>query len=303
VITAAPSEVRGNRQGSVARARRLAARRRPPAEAALNPAGGSADARSGESAREGTTVDAIAGLGFGAFFVSSLAIGLRLVWLARRNRGLPELLIGLGILGIGPAGFATTVFAMLLGAGRPGAVFAALMTAQLAISIGAVAAYVFTWKVFRPDSGPARAAVFAAAALFAVAFAGRLAAGSYTLPLRLDAWSLLSSANVIACLLWGSFESLRYHARMRRRARLGLADPVLANRFLLWGLGIGSAGVGSLVGNVAMIATGSGPGDLDGLTLSNSLFGLASAVLMWIAFLPPAAYRRWLEARAAAATR
>jgi hypothetical protein len=32
----------------------------------------------------------------------------------------------------------------------------------------------------------------------------------------------------------------------------------------------------------------------DWLTLSNSLFGLAAAVLMWIAFLPPTAYRRWI---------
>ena len=245
----------------------------------------------------------IAGLGFGAFFVSSLAIGIRLVWLARRNRGLPELLIGLGILGIGPAGFAMTVFALLLGEARPGLVFAALVTAQLAITAGAVAAYVFTWKVFRRESRWARAAVLAAAAGFAVAFSGRLAAGSYVLPLRLDAWSHLSSANLIACMLWGSFESLRYHARMRRRVRLGLADPVIANRFLLWGLGIGAAGVGSAIGNVAMIATGSGLGELDGVTLSNSMFGLASAVLMWIAFLPPAGYRRWLEARAAAVSR
>jgi hypothetical protein len=246
-------------------------------------------------------VNPVAGLGFGAFFVASLAIGLRLVWLARRNRGLPELLIGLGILGIGPAGFALTVFALLLGEGRPGLVFAALATAQLAITGGALAAYVFTWQVFRRESPWVPAAVLVAAALFAVAFGGRLAAGSFSLPLRVDAWSHLSSANMIACMLWGSFESLRYHARMRRRVRLGLADPVLANRFLLWGLGIGAAGVGSLIGNVAMIATGSGLGELDGVTLSNSMFGLASAVLMWIAFLPPARYRRWLEARAAAA--
>ena len=242
-------------------------------------------------------------LGFGAFFVSSLAIGLRLVWLSRRNRGLPELLIGLGILGIGPAGFALTVIAMLVGAGRPGPVFAALATAQIAISAGAVSAYVFTWQVFRRDAAWARAAVIAAAAVFAAAFVGRLLTGSYALPLRLDSWSLVSSTNVIACLLWGSFESLRYHGIMRRRVRIGLADPVLANRFLLWGLGIGAAGLGSLIGNVAMLATGSGLGDLDGVTLSNSLFGLTSAVLMWIAFLPPAAWRRWIHARAAAASR
>jgi hypothetical protein len=239
-------------------------------------------------------------LGFAAFFVSSLAIGLRLVWLARRNRGLPELLIGLGILGIGPAGFALMVFAMLLGEARPGLVLAVLATAQLAIAGGATSAYVFNWTVFRRDSAWARAVVGVAGLAFAATFLGRFATGSYTLPLRLDVWTHLSSANVIVCLLWGSFESLRYYGLMRRRVRLGLADPLLTNRFLLWGLGIGCAGLGSLIGNVVMLVTGTVIGELDGITLSNSLFGLASAVLMWIAFLPPAAYRRWIEARASA---
>ncbi len=239
-------------------------------------------------------------LGFGAFFVSSLAIGIRLVWLARRNRGLPELLIGLGILGIGPAGFALMVFAMLLGETRPGLVLVTLATAQLAIAAGAVSAYVFSWTVFRRDSALVRSVVVVAAVAFAATFIARFATGSYTLPMRLDLWTQLSSVNVIVCLLWGAFESLRYYGLMRRRVRLGLADPVVANRFLLWGLGIGSAGLGSLIGNGVMIATGTVMGELDGLTLSNSLFGLASAVLMWIAFLPPAAYRRWIETRASA---
>jgi hypothetical protein len=246
-------------------------------------------------------MQAVIALGFGAFFVSSLAIGLRLVWLARRNRGLPELLIGLGILGIGPAGFALMVLAMLFGEGRPGFVFAALATAQLAVAGGSIAAYVFNWTVFRRDSAWARALVFVGAAVFAVAFVGRLADGSYALPMRLDGWNHLSSSNLVVCMLWGSFESLRYYGLMRRRQRLGLADPVLTNRFLLWGLGIGSAGVGSLIGIVVMLWTGYAMDELDGLTLSNSLFGLAAAVLMWVAFLPPPAYRRWLEGRAAGA--
>jgi hypothetical protein len=125
----------------------------------------------------------------------------------------------------------------------------------------------------------------------------------FALPLRMDPWMHLSSANVIVCLLWGAGESLRYWAMMRRRVRLSLADPVLANRFLLWGLGIGAAGVGSLIGNVAMTVTGRAMAELDGVTLSNSMFGLASAVLMWVAFLPPAAYRSWIEARARASAR
>lgn len=245
-------------------------------------------------------MQAVIALGFGAFFVSSLAIGIRLVWLAHRNRGLPELLIGLGILGIGPAGFALMVAAMGF-QNRPGVAFVCLAAAQLAIAVGAMSAYVFNWTVFRRDAVWARAVVLVAAALFAACFLGRFAAGSYTLPMRLDFWTQLGSFNMIACMMWGSLESLRYYGIMRRRARLGLADPLLTNRFLLWGLGIGSAGVGSLIANVVMLVRGTAMVELDGLTLSNSLFGLTSAVLMWVAFLPPEAYRRWIASRAATA--
>ena len=245
-------------------------------------------------------MQAVVAFGFGAFFVSSLAIGIRLVWLAHRNRGLPELLIGVSILGIGPAGFALMVGAMGL-QDRPGAALVCLAAAQLAIAIGAMSAYVFNRTVFRPDAAWARAVIWIAALLFAVCFFGRFAVGSYTLPMRLDFWTEIGSFNMIGCMMWGAFESLRYYGIMRRRARLGLADPLLTNRFLLWGLGIGSAGFGALIANVVMIARGSAMTELDGLTLSNSMFGLTAAVLMWIAFLPPAFYRRWIAARAAAA--
>ncbi|MFK7894917.1 MAG: hypothetical protein AB8G23_03725 [Myxococcota bacterium] len=41
--------------------------------------------------------------------------------------------------------------------------------------------------------------------------------------------------------LWGFCEALRYYAQMRRRLTLGLADPVVANRFLPSGMAL-SAG-------------------------------------------------------------
>jgi hypothetical protein len=244
---------------------------------------------------------ALIGLGFGAFFLSSLAIGIRLLLLARSNRRLPELLIGLGILGIGPAGFACMVFAMLVAPAHPTLGAVMLGAALVATGIGAVSAYVFTWTVFRRDDVWAKWLVVVAAAICVVVFLGRLATGGFVLPMHIDFWFHANSINITACLLWGSAESLRYYTMMRRREAIGLADHLVTNRFLLWGLGIGAAGVGSLISVGVVMATGSAMHELDGLTLSNSLFGLASAVLMWIAFLPPAAYRRWIEARAASA--
>lgn len=34
--------------------------------------------------------------------------------------------------------------------------------------------------------------------------------------------------------LWSATEAFLYHDRMRHRSALGLADPIVANRFLLW---------------------------------------------------------------------
>ncbi|MCH7709788.1 MAG: hypothetical protein IH884_14975, partial [Myxococcales bacterium] len=51
-------------------------------------------------------------IGFGAFFVSSLAIGIRLRQLARRTAQISELLIGIGVLCIGPIGCGLSMLAL-----------------------------------------------------------------------------------------------------------------------------------------------------------------------------------------------
>jgi hypothetical protein len=84
---------------------------------------------------------------------------------------------------------------------------------------------------------------------------------------------------------------------MRRRLRLGLADPAVTNRFLLWGIGAGSAGVGSAVGIVASIVQGPPTDGFSWVMLSSSLHGLVAAVAMWLAFLPPAAYVKMIVRR------
>ena len=51
-------------------------------------------------------------VGFLTFFVVALTVGIRLLLLWGRTRQLPELLMGIGVLGIGPVGFGC----MLVGA-------------------------------------------------------------------------------------------------------------------------------------------------------------------------------------------
>ena len=238
-------------------------------------------------------------VGFLAFFFVSLAVGVRLLLLFRRTRQLPELLIGIGVLGIGPVGFGLSMGGALLLERRPDLGALLLGTASLAASVGVVAKLTFNWRVYHPEATLARAATVLGALVLAVCFAVKLREG-FSHGLAVDLTYYLRVFVQIGALLWGAGEALRYHALMRRRVRIGLADPVVANRFLLWGIGAGAAGVGSLVGTVAQLATGVSVRDAGWVMVSSSLHGLVSAIALWLAFLPPRAFREYVKARAAA---
>jgi hypothetical protein len=239
--------------------------------------------------------------GFLAFFVVALVVGVRLVLLAGRTRQLPELLMGVGVLGIGPLGFGGLVAALELDARGLSGAHPAAALASLAMSLGIAAKYVFNWRIYRSTSRlAALAALGGVAAVSATLVLEGAATGFSPRAWMGPGWHWLRQVLQVGCLLWGACEALRYGALMRRRQRLGLADPLVTNRFLLWGVGAGAAGLGSAIGTAVQIATGQSALDLPWLTLSSSLHGLVAAVALWLAFVPPAAYRRWIAARAAA---
>ena len=62
---------------------------------------------------------ALVWIGFLAFFVVSFVVGVRLLLLWRQTRQLPELLIGTGVLGIGPVGFGALMVGSALAAKQP----------------------------------------------------------------------------------------------------------------------------------------------------------------------------------------
>ncbi len=90
-------------------------------------------------------------------------------------------------------------------------------------------------------------------------------------------------------ITWAGVESIRYFGLLRKRLALGLADPIVADRFRLWGLAILSAD--------AITVFGIGF-NLMGQTITSSPigavlvggFGLATGACLWLAFIPPQAY-------------
>jgi hypothetical protein len=174
-------------------------------------------------------------------------------------------------------------------------------TGLAAMSVGAGSKYVFNWRVYHPRSYLLLALVGVSCTLLATCFVWEYFATGFHSLVRPGASYFLRLGLQVGCLLWGAGEALSYWGRMRRRARIGLADPVVANRFLLWGIGAGAAGQGSLVGIVVQLHTGLAPIELPGVMLSSCIHGMVAAVAMWLAFVPNAAYTSWIRRRAARA--
>lgn len=238
--------------------------------------------------------------GFLAFFFVSLWVGVRLLAQGRHSRALPELLLGLGVLCIGPVGFGLTMLAAAAGADDPAAPSPWAGLSAVAVGSGTAAKAIFNWKIYYPRSRVVASLSLGAIGLLALAIvADGLTTGFAPAAWMQPGWILGRQAVQVGVLFWGAIEALRWWMRMQRRARLGIGDAVVANRFLLWAIGAGMAGTGSLVGTLVGLTLGRPLDQLPALTLLLSCFGLASACALWLAFAPPEAYVRFVRTRGA----
>lgn len=237
-------------------------------------------------------------IGFLAFFVVALVVGVRVLLLARRTGELPELLMGIGVLGIGPVGFGLMVVAQQVRVSHPEWNAPIVAASMVAISCGVLAKYIFNWRVYHPTSVAAKVAT----ALAAVGLVGTLLYSGLVHGFSdvgpISPQSLLRTSLQVGCLLWGAAESFVYYTKMRRRVGLGLADPVITNRFLMWAIGAFAAGWGTAVGTVAQLVTGTGVVQSGWVMASSSLHGLVAAVAIALAFIPPSFYVRYIRSRA-----
>jgi len=245
------------------------------------------------------SMQSLAWIGFAAFFIASLSVGLRLVALWWRNGQLPELLIGLGVLGIGPVGFGFITFGQILETDHAATARVVYAIGIFAASGGAFAKYLFNYMVYHPNNRAVRGLTWMTGAGLFACFVGAWSENGFAAIQRIDFSYSFRTLLQIGCLLWGSIEALRYWRMMRRRTRLGLADAVVTNRFFLWGVGAGAAGVGTAVGFAAQLVIGRPALEVPWVTLSSSMHGLTAAIAMSLAFLPSEAYRRFIQERAA----
>jgi hypothetical protein len=235
-----------------------------------------------------------ADLGLAVPVVMSL-LSLRLFRLAARSRALPEVLVGVYFM-IVPVGISLSIRVDRFApehAAAVRAVAAALFTS------GGIALLLFAWSVFRPAENWARGLAWGGSLVLGMIWAGALAAGAYRSEV-----SLFLLLPTYASYFWVFVESIRYYGLLRRRRSLGLADPVVANRFLLFAIWTGAVftiTVLGVVGSFAQLVNGTfhdGGGLGDPIILGiTRVLAVPIAASIWLTFLAPERYHAWLRRR------
>lgn len=239
-------------------------------------------------------LEGLQAVGGSVYLLTITAVGIRMLVLARRTHGMPELLLGLSLLLGGLIGASLEVFVMLrLPDLEPAFAGRLLLLAKLCGGLGITMHNLFIWKVFRPDDGWGALGFGLLTALLAVGLFGHELSGSFATGKVVPLWFWIELVGRVAAPLWLSFEALRYWTLMRRRVVLGLGDPLLANRFLLYGTSALLSVTMMLTSVVGQTADPYGPtlvADIALLVLFAS--GVGASICYALAFFPPAAYRQ-----------
>jgi hypothetical protein len=242
-------------------------------------------------------METVAGISVAVLILTALFVAIKTFSLWHRTRAVPELLLGSYLM-------CATVLAypLLIASSRisPSQMWPLHVGGQVVMSIGFTCLLFFTLKVFRAEA-PLWATCFVGACLLSFTVGGvayfREMTGQDPRPAaELLHINLANTLPIAATYFWTTIESLTYHRQLKLRHRVGLADAVIVNRVLLWGLMTLAAGAAVLISLVGML---SGAFLSTPLILVLSSLGIVHAACLFLAFHPPAWYSRSLLAEEA----
>lgn len=189
-------------------------------------------------------VEAVAAVGMLAWYGSALYVGGRLLRHGWQRDNAPARWIGIYL--VCAMGMGSILLSIPLARGVVGGLPITLLDRVLvalgctATAVGNAAILTFTCRVFRRDSAIAKAAALGIGAMLVLGAAGHGLTAGFDRDLT-GAFAVIYLTGTILTNAWASAESLRYYGLMRKRLKLGLVEPLEANRFLLWGCGAGAA--------------------------------------------------------------
>ncbi len=240
-----------------------------------------------------------------AFSIFAVFIGTRLILLSRRTHRTPERSLGLGILGTAGLGYGILIFGMIGRRASGGADAPEIFTWIIAAgwifhNLGVTFILDFVQRVFRPNEPWARGLKYT---LSVVLWGGWLidaSMGGLT-SARPSFYYWVAFSVIGTYPLWTALEAFRYWRLMRKRVALDLADPLIANRFLLWTIAslssvasIWLVEVPTFLGYERMSPKAE---HITSVTmLCTSGFGIATICTYALTFFPPSWYKKRFHA-------
>jgi len=227
-------------------------------------------------------------LAFLASLTGTLALGGRLMRAGLRHRGTPELVYGASLCVSGMGSIVRVIVYGIIGVSeetRPAVVLASCFSvATLAIMTTGLR------LIYHPRE---RWPWVLQALLVAVSLTGtfHLAYSPIATGLRPFA-QMLNDVASTAMMVWGAIEGFAYWSKLRRRRELGIAEPLVVERFRLWGAGFAVGACASSSLWLTPLLLGQRIIDVAWISAAANLAIVSMTALTWMAFYPPQPYRR-----------
>ncbi len=245
-----------------------------------------------------TTTTALVILGNLLSVLAFGVIGSKLVRLAMRHRRAPELVLGLGllllVLGL-PLLAASGMGRVTVGEVRQLPLIAGLLSLTASVALQSA----FVWRTFRPDRHWALGlcvALGAAELCVAASIVHAIQTSPPDLPATIatrDAVSWLRVPMTVS-YVWIAIEGSLQFRMSRRREALGLGNPVITNRFALWGF-TGALGASNTIVSTVLHLNGMTPFAHPAGAACLGIGSSIASIALFLTFLPPSRYVAWVR--------
>ncbi len=228
-----------------------------------------------------------------------LIAGVRLLRLAQCTGELPERLLGATFLfeSMSAALYVLPLFSPFEPLWTP-----LTFAARVVYLPAPILLALFTARVFRPTERWTTWLVCGIAILLVAGVGGSAWRGDWEGYSITSGWFWLEWVGYTLPYGWAGAETAIQYRHARRRVRLGLCDPLVCNRYLLWAL-YGTLGVCACLVLLPQYAEYEATNQFTATW--DALYGavqIAAAVMVWLVFFPPALYQRWINGAVLAAT-
>ena len=234
------------------------------------------------------------------FIGASAFVGIRLLRLAQKTRGLPEFLLGYAFTMITCVSYPLILLSHAVHQDANG--LARLLWVIVTLSSASSWSFLFFFvhNVFHRGVRASQCVTAAGAVAMLAAAVFR-----FSLILRIPRIEDLDQASpamvgitavAMVGYCWMTFESLRYWRIMKRRQAIGLGDLVVVNRFLIFAL-VAFFSIIAISARVLPHFFGTDPVDSPVALALTAIGGLSTSICLWLAFVPPASFERWIRDR------